>query len=101
MSVSLESLNLQSLNLEAVERRAAQRGLLLRLRVNQGFGLQGLRVVVGVGVPDGVLNVIHGTKDAVNFICDHPSIKAISFVGSGHVGKHIYTRGSTNGKRVQ
>jgi malonate-semialdehyde dehydrogenase (acetylating)/methylmalonate-semialdehyde dehydrogenase len=53
------------------------------------------------GVPDGVLNVIHGTKDAVNFICDHPSIKAISFVGSGHVGKHIYTRGSTNGKRVQ
>ena len=46
MSVRLESLNLQSLNLEAVERRAAQRGLLLRLRVNQGFGLQGLRVVV-------------------------------------------------------
>ena len=44
------------------------------------------------GLPDGVLNVIHGTKDAVNFICDDPHIKAISFVGSGAVGKHIFAR---------
>lgn len=34
------------------------------------------------GAPPGVVNVIHGTHDAVNFICDHPDIKAISFVGS-------------------
>ncbi len=33
------------------------------------------------GMPDGVVNVIHGSHDAVNFICDHPDIKAISFVG--------------------
>ena len=34
------------------------------------------------GIPDGCLNIIHGQHDAVNFICDHPDIKAISFVGS-------------------
>lgn len=34
------------------------------------------------GAPPGIVNVIHGTHDAVNFICDHPDIKAISFVGS-------------------
>jgi acyl-CoA reductase-like NAD-dependent aldehyde dehydrogenase len=34
------------------------------------------------GAPDGVVNVIHGTHEAVNFICDHPDIKAISFIGS-------------------
>lgn len=38
---------------------------------------------------------------AVNFICDHPAIKAISFVGSNPAGEHIYERGSKNGKRVQ
>ena len=53
------------------------------------------------GVPDGVLNVIHGQKEAVDFVCDHPYIRAISFVGSDRVGKYIYERGSANGKRVQ
>lgn len=53
------------------------------------------------GLPDGVLNVIHGAHEAVNFICDHPEIQAISFVGSDQAGKHIYERGSKNGKRVQ
>jgi malonate-semialdehyde dehydrogenase (acetylating)/methylmalonate-semialdehyde dehydrogenase len=53
------------------------------------------------GVPDGVLNVVHGTKRAVNFICDAPEIKAISFVGGGVAGKHIHQRGTDNGKRVQ
>lgn len=38
---------------------------------------------------------------AVNFICDHPAIKAISFVGSNSAGEYIYERGSKNGKRVQ
>ncbi|XP_059160310.1 methylmalonate-semialdehyde dehydrogenase [acylating], mitochondrial-like [Physella acuta] len=53
------------------------------------------------GVPPGVVNVIHGRHDSVNFICDHPDIKAISFVGSDQAGKYIYERGSKNGKRVQ
>eukprot|EP01027_Heterolobosea_sp_BB2_P005355 GEZU01008203.1.p2 GENE.GEZU01008203.1~~GEZU01008203.1.p2 ORF type:complete len:238 (+),score=99.29 GEZU01008203.1:151-864(+) len=53
------------------------------------------------GVPDGVLNVIHGAHDAVNFICDHPSIRAISFVGGNEAGKYIFARGTANGKRVQ
>jgi len=53
------------------------------------------------GVPDGCVNVIHGAHEAVNFICDHPDIKAISFVGSDQAGKYIYERGSKNGKRVQ
>uniref|UniRef100_A0A7R9IAC7 Probable methylmalonate-semialdehyde/malonate-semialdehyde dehydrogenase [acylating], mitochondrial n=1 Tax=Timema tahoe TaxID=61484 RepID=A0A7R9IAC7_9NEOP len=53
------------------------------------------------GAPPGVVNVIHGAHDAVNFICDHPDIKAISFVGSDQAGKYIYERGSRSGKRVQ
>lgn len=53
------------------------------------------------GIPDGVLNVIHGAHEAVTFICDHPDIAAISFVGSDRAGKYIYERGSKNGKRVQ
>lgn len=53
------------------------------------------------GCPPGVVNVIHGAHEAVDFICDHPDIRAISFVGSDQAGKHIYKRGSANGKRVQ
>ncbi|KAL5008595.1 hypothetical protein ScPMuIL_014176 [Solemya velum] len=53
------------------------------------------------GIPDGVVNVIHGRHDAVNFICDHPDIQAISFVGSDQAGQYIYERGSKGGKRVQ
>jgi len=53
------------------------------------------------GIPDGVVNVIHGGHDAVNFICDAPEIKAISFVGGNTAGQHIHARGTANGKRVQ
>ena len=53
------------------------------------------------GVPPGVLNVIHGGEEVVNAICDHPDIKAISFVGSTKVGTHVYNRASLAGKRVQ
>lgn len=53
------------------------------------------------GIPDGVFNVIHGKHQAVNFICDHPLIKAISFVGSNKAGEYIFDRGTKNGKRVQ
>ena len=44
------------------------------------------------GLPAGVLNVVHGTVPTVNAICDHPDIKAISFVGGDRAGKHIYER---------
>lgn len=53
------------------------------------------------GVPAGVLNVVHGGAEVVNAICDHPDIKAVSFVGSTHVGTHVYNRASAAGKRVQ
>ena len=43
-------------------------------------------------MPDGVLNVVHGTVPTVNRICDHPDIKAISFVGGDKAGRHIYER---------
>jgi malonate-semialdehyde dehydrogenase (acetylating)/methylmalonate-semialdehyde dehydrogenase len=53
------------------------------------------------GLPDGVLNVVHGGKETVDSICDHPDIKAISFVGSNQAGEYIFERGTASGKRVQ
>ena len=53
------------------------------------------------GLPDGVFNVIHGDKDAVNAILEHPGIDAISFVGSTPIAKYIYTTAAAAGKRVQ
>src|ERR1700686_2390475 len=53
------------------------------------------------GVPPGVLNIIHGGKRAVDAICAHPDIVAISFVGSTAVGTHVYNLASQHGKRVQ
>ena len=52
------------------------------------------------GVPPGVLNIIHGGKRAVDAICSHPDIVAVSFVGSTAVGTHVYTLASQHGKRV-
>ena len=56
---------------------------------------------VEAGAPKGTLNIVHGGKDQVNQLLDHPSIKTISFVGSEPVARHIYQRGSQNLKRVQ
>jgi len=53
------------------------------------------------GLPPGVLNVVHGAKDAVDAILGHPDIAAVSFVGSTPVAEYIYARGSAAGKRVQ
>ncbi|MFC4313938.1 CoA-acylating methylmalonate-semialdehyde dehydrogenase [Steroidobacter flavus] len=53
------------------------------------------------GVPDGVFNIVQGDATVVNAILQHPDIKAVSFVGSTPVAKHIYTEGSRNGKRTQ
>jgi len=53
------------------------------------------------GLPDGVFSVIHGGKEIVEAICDHPGIKAIGFVGSSKVAKLVYERGIKSGKRVR
>jgi malonate-semialdehyde dehydrogenase (acetylating)/methylmalonate-semialdehyde dehydrogenase len=53
------------------------------------------------GVPDGVFNVVHGDKVAVDAILHHPTIKAVSFVGSTPIARYIYETGTKNGKRVQ
>jgi len=53
------------------------------------------------GFPPGVLNIVHGDREAVDAILDHPDVKAVSFVGSTPVAEHVYARGSASGKRVQ
>jgi malonate-semialdehyde dehydrogenase (acetylating)/methylmalonate-semialdehyde dehydrogenase len=53
------------------------------------------------GAPDGVLNVIHGDREAVNALLVHPDVKAVSFVGSTPVAKHVYSTAAASGKRVQ
>ena len=53
------------------------------------------------GLPDGVFNVVHGDKAAVDALLHHPDVKAISFVGSTPIAKYIYTTAAANGKRVQ
>ena len=60
-----------------------------------------VELALEAGIPKGVLNVVHGGEDVVNAICDHPDIKAVSFVGSTKVGTHVYHRASQAGKRVQ
>jgi malonate-semialdehyde dehydrogenase (acetylating)/methylmalonate-semialdehyde dehydrogenase len=53
------------------------------------------------GLPDGVFNVVHGDKEAVDAILHHPDIKAVSFVGSTPIAKYIYSTAAATGKRVQ
>jgi len=53
------------------------------------------------GLPDGVMNVVHGDKEAVDALLDNPTVKAISFVGSTPIAKYVYEKGTANGKRVQ
>ena len=52
-------------------------------------------------LPKGLVNLVHGGKDSVDALLDHPQVKAISFVGSTPVARYIYQRGTANGKRVQ
>ncbi len=52
-------------------------------------------------LPAGVVNLVHGAKATVDGLLDHPSVRAISFVGSTPVAKYVYARGSASGKRVQ
>ncbi|HXY04726.1 MAG TPA: aldehyde dehydrogenase family protein, partial [Terriglobales bacterium] len=53
------------------------------------------------GLPKGVVNLINGGKDVVNALIDHPKVRAISFVGSTPVARHVYARAGANGKRAQ
>jgi malonate-semialdehyde dehydrogenase (acetylating)/methylmalonate-semialdehyde dehydrogenase len=53
------------------------------------------------GVPDGVVNLVHGDKEAVDRLLEHPDIAAVSFVGSTPIAEHVHRTASANGKRVQ
>ncbi len=53
------------------------------------------------GLPKGVLNIVHGGRDVVDALLTHPKVKAVSFVGSTPIARHIYETGTKHGKRVQ
>jgi malonate-semialdehyde dehydrogenase (acetylating)/methylmalonate-semialdehyde dehydrogenase len=53
------------------------------------------------GFPEGVLNVVHGAREVVEALLEHPGVRAISFVGSEPVARHVYRTAAANGKRVQ
>ena len=58
-------------------------------------------IIDELGLPDGVVNMVNGSKDVVNGILDHPGIDAVSFVGSAATAQYIYERAAANKKRVQ
>jgi malonate-semialdehyde dehydrogenase (acetylating)/methylmalonate-semialdehyde dehydrogenase len=58
-------------------------------------------LIARAGFPPGVINLVHGGKDAVNALLDHPTVRAVSFVGSTPTAAHVYARGAASGKRVQ
>jgi malonate-semialdehyde dehydrogenase (acetylating) / methylmalonate-semialdehyde dehydrogenase len=60
-----------------------------------------LQLVEQAGFPPGVVNLVHGGKDAVDALLDHPDVRAISFVGSTPIARYVYSRAAANGKRVQ
>jgi malonate-semialdehyde dehydrogenase (acetylating)/methylmalonate-semialdehyde dehydrogenase len=59
------------------------------------------RLLAEAGLPEGVFNVVHGDKVAVDAILAHPGIRAVSFVGSTPIARHVYETGTRAGKRVQ
>jgi malonate-semialdehyde dehydrogenase (acetylating)/methylmalonate-semialdehyde dehydrogenase len=65
------------------------------------MSLRMAELLTEAGLPDGVFNVVHGDKEAVDAILRHPDIKAVSFVGSTPIAKYIYETGTAHGKRVQ
>jgi malonate-semialdehyde dehydrogenase (acetylating)/methylmalonate-semialdehyde dehydrogenase len=66
-----------------------------------GAGVALAAMAQEAGLPPGVLNVVHGGPDTVNFLCDAPPVAAVSFVGSNAGGEHVFHRASKSGKRVQ
>lgn len=59
------------------------------------------RLVEQLGLPKGVINLVNGGKEAVDALLDHPSLRALTFVGSTATARYIYARAAANGKRVQ
>jgi malonate-semialdehyde dehydrogenase (acetylating) / methylmalonate-semialdehyde dehydrogenase len=64
-------------------------------------GLRLAELLHEAGLPPGVLNVVHGGRETVDALLDHPLVRAVSFVGSASVARHVYARGAAAGKRVQ
>jgi malonate-semialdehyde dehydrogenase (acetylating)/methylmalonate-semialdehyde dehydrogenase len=58
-------------------------------------------IFLEAGFPEGVLNVVHGAREAVDALLNHPNVNAISFVGSAPVARHVYQTAASTGKRVQ
>src|SRR6266571_1796732 len=74
------------------------------LKPSERTPLGGLRLAelfLEAGFPEGVLNVVHGARDAVDALLAHPDVATISFVGSAPVARHVYATAAANGKRVQ
>jgi malonate-semialdehyde dehydrogenase (acetylating)/methylmalonate-semialdehyde dehydrogenase len=59
------------------------------------------RLLAEAGLPDGVFNVVHGDKEAVDALLTHPDVRAVSFVGSTPIARYVYETGASAGKRVQ
>src|SRR5271157_4870807 len=60
-----------------------------------------IELIEKTGIPKGVVNQINGGREAVDALCDHPVVRAVSFVGSTPVAKHVYQRSAASGKRMQ
>ena len=60
-----------------------------------------IELIEKTGLPKGVVNLVNGGREVVDAICDHPTIRAVSFVGSTPVAKHVYQRSAASGKRMQ
>ncbi|KAI8554778.1 hypothetical protein RHMOL_Rhmol05G0122900 [Rhododendron molle] len=76
-------------------------GTSLTWNVDYGASVILAELAVEAGLPKGVLNIVHGTHDIMNSICDDDDIKAVSFVGSDTAGVYVFERASATGKRVQ
>ncbi|MGN9844525.1 CoA-acylating methylmalonate-semialdehyde dehydrogenase [Nonomuraea sp. H19] len=59
------------------------------------------RLWTEAGLPDGIMNVVHGDKEAVDALLTHPDVRAVSFVGSTPIARYVYETGTAHGKRVQ
>lgn len=64
-------------------------------------GVRMAELLIEAGAPPGVLNVVHGDAESVNALLVHPSVQAVSFVGSTPVARHVYATAAAHGKRVQ
>ncbi len=60
-----------------------------------------IELIEQTGIPKGVVNLVNGGREVVDALCDHPKVRAISFVGSTPVAKHVYARAAASGKRMQ